>query len=96
MKQSTLDLTVISNLLVPRSSIYLGPHLDSDHTPICIKIQLKVKIEKPKTQPKWKFALGKWANWNSTIVEELKKCKFNEIEDPKDAFQTFYEIVLEG
>jgi len=64
---STLDLCLVSQVLVPISEIYMESDLGSDHDPVITIIDITPTLVKMKCRGRWKFRDDRWSDFNLTL-----------------------------
>lgn len=95
-RHSTIDLSFASTDIAHLTHISLCPSTwDSDHTPICISVNLKQHLL-PEPPPTWNFDNNKWGAWNAYMERKLKDLKFCEIIDPETAYQVWYGAIIDS
>ncbi|KAF2348578.1 Endonuclease/exonuclease/phosphatase [Trinorchestia longiramus] len=83
---STLDLTFLSAVLQPITSISTEQDLGSDHYPILTCIGVEPSSVRYKSRPSWRFDSGEWADW-SAALQQPEMPEILEVEQGFDEFR---------
>ena len=78
---STLDLTLVTSLLLDKVEVSVGRDLGSDHLPVMVNLKIYLETIPISRRPSWKIDDSKWSQWQISLGDISSQSELEDIDE---------------